>query len=178
MLYMLPLFLQQGVIVLFSRVEPERPRRECVTPTVWYRENGNQPQYNGDGSSKTYPTTEPTSGRRSGGGTEASAGMAKSLQGGRTGSKRVALAFYGLTRSLKFTIDSIKVNVMDQLTQAGYEYDVYLHTYDLKSLNNIRSGETGDLNTTEWKLLSPDYVQIDDQVGLCTPALIKNSPVQ
>lgn len=93
-----------------------------------------------------------------------SGGGSKSLQAGRTKTKRVALAFYGLTRSLKYTIDSIMLNVMDQLTQAGYEYDVYLHTYDLKSLNNIRSGETGALNTTEWKLLSPDYVQIDNQV--------------
>jgi hypothetical protein len=53
---------------------------------------------------------------------------------------------------------------MDQLTNAGYDYDVYLHTYDLKSLSNMRSGETGELNTTEWKLLSPDYVQVDSQV--------------
>jgi hypothetical protein len=93
-------------------------------------------------------------------------GGSKSAFAGRTGSKRVALAFYGLTRSLKYTVDSIKLNVMDQLANAGYEYDVYLHTYDLKSLSNMRSGETGELNTTEWTLLSPDFVKIDDQVGL------------
>lgn len=108
-------------------------------------------------SVSSHETVSDTSSRLSG---------VKSLQGGAGGSKRIALAFYGLTRSLKYTIDSIQLNVMDQLKQAGYEYDVYLHTYDLKSLSNIRSGEAGELNTTEWKLLAPDYVQIDDQVCL------------
>jgi hypothetical protein len=79
--------------------------------------------------------------------------------------KRVALAFYGLTRSLEYTVDSIKQNVMAPLTAAGIEYDVYLHTYDLQVIDNERSGEQAQhLNTTEWQLLQPDFVTISSQV--------------
>lgn len=84
--------------------------------------------------------------------------------------KRVALAFYGLTRSLSYTIDSIRSNIMRPLTEAGYTYDVYLHTYDLQNLANERSGEANPLNTTEWKLLKPDFHKITSQVrqpGCC-----------
>jgi hypothetical protein len=78
--------------------------------------------------------------------------------------KRVALAFYGLTRSLSYTIDSIRRNIMKPLAEAGYTYDVYLHTYDLQNLANERSGEANPLNTTEWKLLEPDFHKITSQV--------------
>jgi hypothetical protein len=87
------------------------------------------------------------------------------------GRKKVALAFYGLTRSLQYTIDSIRENVMDKLTAAGYDYDVYLHTYDLAGLQNARSGESDRLNTTEWQLLDPDYVEVTNQVRNAHPRL-------
>lgn len=77
---------------------------------------------------------------------------------------KVALAFFGLTRSLKFTIDSIRQNVLAPLDEAAIEYDIYLHSYDLESITNSRSAEIGQsLNTTEWKLLDPDFVSITDQ---------------
>ena len=72
---------------------------------------------------------------------------------------RVALCFFGLTRSLSFTIDSIRLNLLKPLKDGGYEVDVFLHTYNLQRLDNPWTGEDDDLNTTEWQLLEPfDYL--------------------
>jgi hypothetical protein len=76
----------------------------------------------------------------------------------------VALAFYGLTRSLRYTINSIQQNIFNPLKESGYTYDVYLHTYNLEHLANQRSGEASSLNTTEWMLLRPDFYQVTSQV--------------
>ena len=80
--------------------------------------------------------------------------------------KHVALAFYGLTRSLGYTIDSIRQNIFGPLSEAGYTYDVYLHTYDLQHLANARTGEAAALNTSEWQLLQPDFYKVTRQA--CT----------
>lgn len=45
--------------------------------------------------------------------------------------KRVAILFYGLTRCLHKTIDSIRTNVFNVLKENGYEYDVFIHTYKI-----------------------------------------------
>lgn len=82
---------------------------------------------------------------------------------GKAPRKRVALAFYGLTRSLQYTVDSIESNVLHQLELAGYDYDIFLHTYSLQNLKNERTGEAAQLNTSEWKLLKPDYVEVAEQ---------------
>jgi hypothetical protein len=82
-------------------------------------------------------------------------------------SKHVALAFYGLTRSLQYTIESIKQNVMAPLSASGYTFDTYLHTYDLLEVTNARSGEAGEkLNTSEWRLLEPTFHKITSQVRI------------
>ena len=78
--------------------------------------------------------------------------------------KHVALAFYGLTRSLTYTIDSIHSQIMVPLSAGGYTFDIYLHTYDLRHLDNSRTNESSDLNTTEWHLLRPDFLSITSQV--------------
>ena len=44
------------------------------------------------------------------------------------------------------------------------DYDIYLHTYKLKTYINRRAGEkTNNYDNDEYKLLSPKYLQIDDQ---------------
>jgi hypothetical protein len=78
--------------------------------------------------------------------------------------KHVALAFYGLSRSLSYTIDSIHENILGPLDKAGYTYDVFLHTYNLRQFNNHRSHESGVLNDTEWTLLEPDFHLVESQV--------------
>ena len=77
----------------------------------------------------------------------------------------IALAFYGLTRSLRFTIDSIRENIFAPLTAAGHTFDVHLHTYNLEHLRNRRSSESDvKLDPTEWQLLEPASHQVTDQV--------------
>ena len=76
---------------------------------------------------------------------------------------RVAICFFGLTRSLKHTIDSINTNIFQPLKNINIEYDVFLHTYNLKHLISIRSNENSKLDTNEWKLLNPTYYKIDNQ---------------
>jgi hypothetical protein len=76
---------------------------------------------------------------------------------------KVALCFYGLTRSLKYTYDSINQNILNELKNANIDYDIILHTYDLKYLKLKRSNEDTVLDTNEWKLLKPDSIKIDNQ---------------
>lgn len=76
---------------------------------------------------------------------------------------RVAVCFFGLTRSLDYTLDSIKKNILSPLEQSNIEYDIILHSYNLKSIKSKRSGENNKLNTQEWNKLNPDYVKIDNQ---------------
>lgn len=77
---------------------------------------------------------------------------------------QVALGFFGITRSLKFTIDSIKHNITDSLNELGYDFKIFLHTYGLDSYNNVRTGEsTTQIDNNEYKLLNPDYFVIENQ---------------
>lgn len=77
---------------------------------------------------------------------------------------KVCISFFGLTRSLKYTIKSIQENIFDELKKNNIEYDVYLHTYNLKEISSVRSGENKcTLDINEWKLLNPATYIIDDQ---------------
>jgi hypothetical protein len=79
---------------------------------------------------------------------------------------KVAIGFFGITRSLKYTIQSIRENIFEILKNNNIEYDVYIHTYYLKNYKNIRTGEIvndGDIDNEEYKLLNADYIEIDDQ---------------
>ena len=38
---------------------------------------------------------------------------------------QVALGFFGITRSLKFTIDSIKHNIINSLNELGYDFKIF-----------------------------------------------------
>ena len=78
---------------------------------------------------------------------------------------RIALGFWGITRSLKYTIQSIKQYIIHPLQQQNVEFVIYIHTYNVKSTyNNIRTNEFHiQLDNDEYKLLNPNYIQIDDQ---------------
>lgn len=77
----------------------------------------------------------------------------------------MAFAFYGLTRSLEFTIDSIQRNVLGPVRAAGHAVDVFVHTYSETEITNARSHEEGaTLNATEWQLLEPAAHSVTDQV--------------
>lgn len=73
---------------------------------------------------------------------------------------KVALLFFGLTRSLKYTISSINSNILDVFKKNNIDYDIYLYTYKLKTYINRRAGEkTNNYDNDEYKLLSPNYLQ-------------------
>ena len=47
---------------------------------------------------------------------------------------RAAICFYGLTRSLPYTIDRIRSSIFDPLIEDGISYSVFLHTYNVSEV--------------------------------------------
>ena len=47
-----------------------------------------------------------------------------------TSGPRVAICFFGLTRSLKYTIQNIRSALYDPLIVSDIRYDVFIHTYN------------------------------------------------
>tara|TARA_B100000282_G_C31728261_1_gene489586 strand:- start:656 stop:1450 length:795 start_codon:yes stop_codon:yes gene_type:complete len=77
---------------------------------------------------------------------------------------KIAICFWGITRSLKYTINSIKKRIFEILTLNKIEYDIFMHCYSIKTYNNIRSNEkTSNFDNEEYKLLNPKYLAIDSQ---------------
>ena len=76
---------------------------------------------------------------------------------------KIALAFFGLTRSLSYTIASIRKNILNIFIKNGIKYDIFLHTYRINHFVNERSRErVNRINNEEYKLLKPNYIQIHD----------------
>ena len=79
---------------------------------------------------------------------------------------KIAFAFFGITRSLKYTIESIKEKFFEVLKEHNINYDIFMHTYFLTNNNNIRTKEKikdEDIDNNEYILLNPDYIKIDVQ---------------
>lgn len=80
---------------------------------------------------------------------------------------KIAIGFFGITRSLKYTIKSINNNIFNILKSNNIDYDTYIHSYILSSYSNIRSRESIEDGTTvdneEYKLLNPQYFIQDNQ---------------
>jgi hypothetical protein len=78
---------------------------------------------------------------------------------------KVALCFWGITRSLKYTIESIKKNIFEQLSKNNIEYNIFLHTYitDNPYSNPRANEENVILDKTEYRLLNPDYYKVENQ---------------
>ena len=56
--------------------------------------------------------------------------------------KRVAILFFGLTRSLNKTTESLHKNLFNHLTDNSIDYDIFIHTYKIfGSYNNEWSKE-------------------------------------
>jgi hypothetical protein len=80
--------------------------------------------------------------------------------------KRVAILYWGMMRSSSFVADSHEQLLRSPLERAGYSVDVIMHTWKLQRGEPLLvwGKETG-LNASgdEYKLLRPDFVEIDDQ---------------
>ena len=77
---------------------------------------------------------------------------------------RIAICFFGLTRSLKYTIDSIRNNIFKPLDNNNLKYDIYVHTYDLENENQ---------DQYEYNLLNPDFYSITNQDEFLKSILIE-----
>uniref|UniRef100_A0A6C0KV37 Glycosyltransferase n=1 Tax=viral metagenome TaxID=1070528 RepID=A0A6C0KV37_9ZZZZ len=76
---------------------------------------------------------------------------------------KIALAFFGLTRSLSYTMPSIHKNILEIFKKNDIKYDIFLHTYRVDYYENKRSREkVSHINNDEYKILAPIYFQIDD----------------
>lgn len=72
---------------------------------------------------------------------------------------KIAICFFGITRSLSYTQASIKKNIIHPLAELG-EIKCFAHFFDQKNIANYRSGEFGSLNQSEHKLLPLDELQL------------------
>lgn len=78
---------------------------------------------------------------------------------------KVAVCFWGLARSLKYTHTSIMNCIFNPLREAGISYDTYFHTYHVDGVyNNPRAKEHKlQLDNEEYKILKADYTKVDNQ---------------
>jgi hypothetical protein len=54
---------------------------------------------------------------------------------------KVALCFFGLVKNYGLVAGSVEQYVLAPLRREGYDYDVYIHTYDQVFTSNARNGE-------------------------------------
>lgn len=80
--------------------------------------------------------------------------------------KRVAVLFFGLTRCLEKTYDSIYQNLFAPLNENSISYDIFIHTYKIFGpYHNMWSNEhTDDYNNEDVEaILHPKYYIYDNQ---------------
>ena len=79
--------------------------------------------------------------------------------------RKVAILFFGLTRSLRNIYDNLKKNIFDELTKNGYEYDIFIHTYHLENpyINPWSKEKIFDYDNTAYTILNPKNYIIENQ---------------
>jgi hypothetical protein len=97
--------------------------------------------------------------------------------------RRVAICFWGIMRSLDFTLPSIEKNIFKPLDDAKIPYDIFVHTYDLNDdCSGTYSSEcTLPINKYDFKRLKPTKYILENQksadkkIGL-DKYLVKGNP--
>ena len=79
---------------------------------------------------------------------------------GKKFAPRIALCFFGLNRSLRFTSDSVHTNVIAPLRSAGFSVDLFFHTYRIAWLLSSRSGEVTPLYQNPKKKMNSNFSSI------------------
>lgn len=74
---------------------------------------------------------------------------------------RIGICFFGITRSVSYTVESIDKNVYQPLKKFNVEVKKFGHFFEQKQVVNTRSGEVGALNSNEAKLLGLDYLEFE-----------------
>jgi hypothetical protein len=78
---------------------------------------------------------------------------------------KLAICFFGLTRSLKMTHASINKYLFEPLIRGGIRYDIFLHTYKMKKKYSNPWAEEKDiiLDANEYKLLEPTHHMLESK---------------
>ena len=78
---------------------------------------------------------------------------------------RVAVIFFGLTRSLRSVYPNLKERLFDPLSAAGHTYDCFVHTYHLPNtyINPWSKERETNYDNDAWKIVNPRKVKIDVQ---------------
>lgn len=79
--------------------------------------------------------------------------------------KKIAICYYGLTRSTRFVYESHFLNLFDSLKDINIDYKIFIHTWKVESHMNRVWGDVIDMppDYEEYKLLQPHYYKIDEQ---------------
>ncbi len=77
--------------------------------------------------------------------------------------QRIAILYWGLTRSTKYVYETHRQHVFDILTQQGIPFDVYLHTWKTTDGRVWWNSPNIDPDYNEHELLCPTGYRIDDQ---------------
>lgn len=74
---------------------------------------------------------------------------------------KIAICFFGITRSLSHTIQSIEKNIVEPARTLG-DTRIFCHFFQQAEIKNQRTNEFGKLNTNEHVLLNPDLLLIEE----------------
>jgi hypothetical protein len=87
--------------------------------------------------------------------------------------KRVAILFFGLTRSLRNNYNNLKEKLFDQLTKNNYEYDTFIHTYMLENpyINPWSGEKVENYDNTAYTILKPRHFIVERQ-SIIEPRLV------
>lgn len=73
---------------------------------------------------------------------------------------KIAVCFFGITRSLSHTIKSIEKNILTPAQAVG-EVRKFGHFFEQKTVYNPRSGENAELSINEHELLNLDHLELE-----------------
>ncbi len=82
---------------------------------------------------------------------------------------RIAIGFFGITRSLKWTLSSIQKNIIEPAHNLG-DVRLYAHLYQQEYVLNPRSGEDHPMDPHEHQLLECDEIKLE-KPGTCLAAV-------
>lgn len=74
---------------------------------------------------------------------------------------RIVICFFGITRSLPYTLPSLRDHVLAPAGKLG-EVKIYAHFFRENRIVNPRSGEDTPVSADDWQLLDPDWVRLEE----------------
>ena len=80
-----------------------------------------------------------------------------------TNSIKVALSFFGITRSLKYTIDSINKQILNVFKDENIKFDIFLHTYTIK--NSYVNKRTKEKKKDPMYFINPKIIKKSEKLS-------------